>query len=302
MPLRSHPYASLDDLRAMQSIVTAAWRSDSRPLVPCTVGDLAWWVAQAGPDADLSERVRIWTDGDEPVGWGWLSPPALLDWFVGVDLEAGAAQSVRAAIIDWLEESAGPTARPTAWAADGWAEARALSERGFAPEGSVLSQFYMPLDRSLPEPELPAGYSIRSLAGPDEIPARVAVHRAAFAPSKLTAAKYEVLVTLHPYAYERDLVVTAPDGTFAAFTMCWLDADAAIGEFEPVGVHPDHQRRGLGRAINTAGLRRLQELGAKDAMVFSEQSNAASEALYRSVGFHQVAVHRVYGKPSSAGR
>ena len=286
----------------MQSIVTAAWRSDRRPLVPCTVGDLAWWVAQAGPDADLSTRVRIWFESDEPVAWGWLNPPASLDWFVGVGLEADAAKSVRSAMIDWLQEAAGPTGQATAWAADGWAEASFLRDRGFAPQGAVLTQFYRPLDRQLRQPELPAGYTIRSLTGPEEIPARVDVHRAAFAPSKMTAAKYELLVRLDHYDYERDLVAIAPDGTFAAFTMCWLDADAAIGEFEPVGVHPDHQRRGLGRAINLAGLRRLRELGANDAMVFSEQSNAASEALYRSVGFHEVAVHRAYVKPSDVGR
>ena len=46
--------------------------------------------------------------------------------------------------------------------------------------------------------------------------------------------------------------------------------------------------------MNTAGLRRLKELGARDVMVFSERSNAASEALYRSVGFREVAIHREY--------
>ena len=69
MPIQSRPYESLDDLRQMQSIVSAAWNSDRRPLVPCTVGDLEWWVAGAGPGADLSNCVRIWTDDDQPVGW-----------------------------------------------------------------------------------------------------------------------------------------------------------------------------------------------------------------------------------------
>jgi ribosomal protein S18 acetylase RimI-like enzyme len=288
----------------MQSIVSAAWNSDHRPLVPCTVGDLEWWVAGAGPGADLSSSVRIWTYDDQPIGWGWIKPPWYLEWFVRVDLAPDRQRSIRDGIIGWLDQavSAGNAdaagdhspARPTAWAADGWPEADDLRDRGFVPAGTVLTQFVQSVDHLVREPALPPGYAVRGLTGPSEIPARVEVHRAAFGPSKMTVEKYELLVTLDHYAYDRDLVVVAPDGSFAAFTMCWLDPEAAIGEFEPVGTHPDHRRLGLGRAVNTAGLRRLRELGARDVMVFSERSNAASEALYRSVGFREVAIHREY--------
>ncbi len=291
----------------MQSIVTAAWNSDQRPLVPCTVGDLEWWVAGAGPGADLSSRIRIWTDGDEPIGWGWIKPPSYLEWFVRVELGPDVHGSVRDGIISWLDETVAaaranggdgqPPVPPTAWAADGWPEADDLRGRGFVPGGTVLTQFVQSLDQVFPKPTLPPGYAVRGLAGAAEIPARVEVHRAAFAPSTMTVEKYELLVTLDHYAYDRDLVVVAPDGSFAAFTMCWIDPGAAIGEFEPVGTHPDHRRLGLGRAVNTAGLRRLKELGARDVMVFSERSNAASEALYRSVGFREIAIHREYERP-----
>ena len=70
----------------------------------------------------------------------------------------------------------------------------------------------------------------------------------------------------------------------------------SIGEFEPVGTHPEHQRRGLGRAANLHGLRLLRAAGARDALVFSLRSNAASEGLYRSVGFQEIAIHRQYVK------
>ena len=132
------------------------------------------------------------------------------------------------------------------------------------------------------------------MAGDDDIPARVEVHRAAFAPSRMTVEKYAILVGLDHYAFERDLVVVAPDGSFAAFTICWLDADASVGEFEPVGTHPDHRRLGLGKAVNAFGLRRLRELGARDVIVFSEPTNPASGALYRSVGFDLIATHRKF--------
>ena len=102
-------------------------------------------------------------------------------------------------------------------------------------------------------PSLAEGYRIRPLAGPDEIPARVEVHRAAFTPSRLTVEKYERLQTLPHYRTDDDLVVVAPDGGFAAFAMAWWDPAGLVGEFEPVGTHPDHQRRGLSRALLTGG-------------------------------------------------
>jgi ribosomal protein S18 acetylase RimI-like enzyme len=297
MDLRSRPYASSDDLREMQSIISAAWRSEHRPRVPFTVGDLEWWVAGLGPDAPLADRLRLWTDGEEPVGWGWLSPPSTMDWFVRVGLPRSDEDRVRDEIVAWLAGvAAAAEPRPdtiATWAADGWNEAEFLVSRGFTPTDTTLLQFHRDLEGDLPEPPLPPGYSLRAI-GADDIPARVEVHRAAFAPSRMTVEKYAILAGLDHYAFERDLVAVAPDGSFAAFTNCWLDASAAIGEFEPVGTHPDHRRLGLGKAANAFGLRRLRELGARDVIVFSEPTNPASGALYASVGFEVIATHRKY--------
>jgi ribosomal protein S18 acetylase RimI-like enzyme len=307
MPLTSRAYAGIDDLREMQSIVTAAWLSERRPLVSCTIGDLAWWLAGGGPGVDWPARIRIWTDGGRTVGWGWVKPPSDVDWFVAADVDEADERSVRAEIIRWAVEAlaleaAGPDAPPPkieAWGADGWLESDLLTGLGFEPTDTTLTQYFRPLRGDLPEPAVPAGYAIRAMAGPEEIAARVEVHRAAFAPSRMTVEKYELLVALDDYAYERDVVAVAPDGRFAAFTMCWLDRRAEIGEFEPVGTHPDHQRRGLGKAVNAFGLRRLREAGAREAIVFSVASNAASEALYQSVGFRPIAVHRAYTRPAT---
>ena len=283
--------------------MTAAWRSPQRPLVPQTIGDLAWWFAGAGPGVNWSERIHVWTDGAHVVGWGWFKPPADLDWWVDASLDQVDERQVRLEILSWAGErvaaSAQDGAAPRAlevWGADGWPETALLEELGYVPSGAQLTQFFQSLDRDLPGPVLPDGYSVRSLAGPAEVPARVEVHRAAFAPSRMTVEKYGILVELWPYAYDLDAVVEAPDGTFAAFTMCWLDREAELGYFEPVGTHPDHQRRGLGKAVNTYGLRMFQAAGARDAMVYSDPANAASEALYRSVGFQPIALHRAYAR------
>jgi mycothiol synthase len=298
----------------MAASVSSAWLGERRPLVACTVGDLEWWTAQGGSDVDWRSRIRIWEMGDDVVAWTWHSPPAAIDWFVSDRVPAADAAAVHDEISEWATEvvrtdagrraAAGPVDPSLAaplhaelWAPDGWPEAAALVDRGWVPGTTVLTQYLQTLDLDLDAPRLPAGYSLRAMRGPEDIPRRVEAHRAAFAPSRMTVEKYEILTRQDHYSYAHDLVVEAPDGSFAAFTMCWLDGVGSVGEFEPVGTHPDHQRRGLGRVVMRAGLRLMREAGLRDAIVFSLRSNAASEALYQSAGFHELALHRVYTKP-----
>ena len=308
--ISSRPWTGPDDLRAIEGLLTAAWNGPGRPLVPVTVGDLEWWLALGGPDVDWSRRIRIWESGGEIVGWGWFKPPIEAEWFVSAAAAVALADRVRDEILAWhaalareaLAEtppsSDGPTPRLEKWAADGWPEATFLADRGWTAGDLLLTQFFQPLDLELDPLRVPDGYSLRTMRGPGDIPARVEVHRAAFAPSQLTREKYELAVGQEHYAFERDVVVEAPDGSFAAFALCWLDPAAALGYFEPVGVHPDHQRRGLGRVVMRHGLRLLRAAGARDAMVFSFRTNTASEALYRSAGFDEVAIHRIWTKPA----
>ena len=109
-----------------------------------------------------------------------------------------------------------------------------------------MSQFQRRVDDDSPSVDATSRTATASGASarPDEIEARMTVHRAAFAPSKMTVEKYARLTTLPHYRFEDDLVVEAPDGSLAAFAMAWWDPIARVGEYEPVGTHPDHQRRG----------------------------------------------------------
>jgi mycothiol synthase len=311
--LTSRSWSGPDDLRTMTGLLSAAWTGPTRPRVSGTPGDLEWWTAQGGPDADWPGRLRIWEIDGQPVGWLWFNPPADADWFVAPALDAGAADGVRDEMVEWLrlqalrsarerllaeQETADPTLpQLELWAADGWPEAAYLTGHGWTPGEVVLTQYHQALDVELDPPRVPDGYRLSAVRGVEDIPARVEVHRAAFAPSKLSLEKYEILVRQDHYRFAHDLVVEAPDGSFAAFTMCWVDPVGSIGEFEPVGVHPDHQRRGLGKVVMRAGLRLMRAAGLRDAIVFSLRSNAASEALYRAAGFREIALHRRYTRP-----
>jgi ribosomal protein S18 acetylase RimI-like enzyme len=309
--LASRPAAGLDDLRAAGDILTRAWVAGS-PRVNALRGDLAWWYAQAWP-AELGDRLRLWQADGETVAWSWFDGEAL-DYAVWCGDERADDVVERAILSFGIDEAGARASRGEgdgaveAWSPDDDPRTRSLlTELGFeAPVGAStparhtrLSQFQRivrggsPIGERLP----PEGGRIRSLAGPSEIDIRVAAHRAAFAPSKMRSEKYERLLGLPDYRLEDDLVVEAPDGSIASFAIAWWDPVARVGEFEPVGTDPRHQRRGLSAALLCHGLRRYRDLGADLVQVFSDADNTASEALYQSVGFTRRAFHDRLRRP-----
>jgi ribosomal protein S18 acetylase RimI-like enzyme len=125
---------------------------------------------------------------------------------------------------------------------------------------------------------------IRQVRGEEDVERRVAVHCDAFAPSRMTSAKHRAVMGAATYRPEFDLVVVAPDESFAAFCIVWFDEVNRLGVFEPVGTHSAHRRRGLGTAILTEGMRRLHALGATTAFVASLATAEPANRLYDSVG------------------
>ena len=86
---------------------------------------------------------------------------------------------------------------------------------------------------------------------------------------------------VHPGLKTGELEEEMLDVAIAAFCTIWFDDVTPSAYFEPVATVPAHRRRGLGRAVMTEGLRRLQRLGATTAFVGG--LNPAANALYRSV-------------------
>jgi GNAT superfamily N-acetyltransferase len=85
------------------------------------------------------------------------------------------------------------------------------------------------------------------------------------------------------YDPELDLAVEAPDGRVAAYSLYWFDPHTKVGLVEPVRVEQQFQRRGLARAMLTAGIDRLATRGAQRVKI--SYGTAAAGALYQGVGF-----------------
>jgi len=253
------------------------------------VGDLAWW-ATMHTGREPEWRRRLWLDGDRCVAWAWLDRSASLEYAVHLDLRGGA---VHEEVLDWFEaEAEGKSLQ--AWVMDGDAASlELLSQRGFAePEPYKWWAYYsreLPPDFATDCCKVSKGFRLRTVHGEDELEARVAVHRAAWEPSRVTEESYRNVMRIWPYRSDLDCVVEAPDGTFAAYVLCWYDEANRVGEFEPMGTHPAYRRRGLGAAVCSYALARLHEVGARKAIVYAggRDEDRPARALYESIGFRR---------------
>ena len=68
----------------------------------------------------------------------------------------------------------------------------------------------------------------------------------------------------------------------------------SLGEVYVVGVDPDEQGSGLGRALTLAGLRHLRDLGVGQAMLYVDEDNVPAIRMYEGLGFTRATVDAMY--------
>ena len=277
------------DVRLMQELCIEMWRRLG-PFAPVHVGDVAWWMYQR-PHRLAEATIRLWLEDDRCVAfaWNWLTRDAI-DCVVHPD-----RPEVLDDVLAWADA-------PTFYALESDSEKVArLEAHGYVrADGDAANHMAQRLDRELDAPRLPDGYRIRTVA-PDDLERRVEVHRAAFAPSRVVPASYARLQREWPYRPDLDHVVEAPDGTFAAFCIAWLDEENRAGLIEPAGTHPDHRRRGLVTAVVSAAVRSLRAAGAATTVIGSAPGSPAERA-YQKVGFETVTRQVPFGKKGNPPR
>lgn len=142
------------------------------------------------------------------------------------------------------------------------------------------------LDQPIPEAPLPDGYQVRALGDCDELPARSWASWRAFHPDEPDASYggwhwYRNIQRMPLYRRDLDVVAIDAAGVIVGFCTVWYDDVTRTGCFEPVGIMPEHQGRGLGKALMCEGLRRLARLGGTLATVagYSPEANALYSAV-----------------------
>ena len=244
---------------------------------------------------DDPDNIRLWFDGHEQLlGWAVLQAPF---WTIDYVFHPQVETQLHPEILAWADERARAVAKTRfgrpAWFAMVFEEQadriRVLEEAGFKCQTNVGKDSWSKVlmrrsTQTLVKQYKPrSGFTVRSLAGEEEVDAYVELQQAVFGSKNMTA-EWHARTLKHP-AYKRDLdlVVEAPDGRLAAFCICWFDEKSGNGHVEPLGCHEDFRPHALGRVALSEGLQRLQALGAKNIFIETDNYRNTAFRLYRVV-------------------
>ena len=199
------------------------------------------------------------------------------------------AQPLLAAVEAAVAEAGGGTLFAWAHAVDDPA-ATPAARRGYALQ-RVLAQMARPLDEPPPAPVWPPGVTLRRYRpGPDD-DELLRVNNAAFAghPEQGGWDRDDLAARREAAWFDPDDVLLAvADGRLLGFhwTKRTVDDDgAALGEVYVLGLDPEAQGRGLGRALLRAGLQHLRARGCRRVVLYVDLAQTAAVGLYRSEGF-----------------
>ena len=106
-------------------------------------------------------------------------------------------------------------------------------------------------------------------------------------PAKLTEADLPERPHYNP---KLAVFIVAPNGDYVAHCGTWYNPDTEICYVEPVMTIPEYRRHGLGKAVVYESINRCIEMGAKKALVISNQQ------FYYSLGFKDYSIHHLWEK------
>ncbi|MFE0029887.1 mycothiol synthase [[Kitasatospora] papulosa] len=180
------------------------------------------------------------------------------------------------------------------WAHGGMSAARHLAQVLGLSLFRELRQLRRPLDTiDVAKPVLPPGVTVRTFVPGQDDSAWLAVNRAAFAhhpeQGSLTQRDLDDRKS-EPWFDPKGFFLAERDGEIIGFHWTKVHAEDELGEVYVVGIRPDAQGGGLGKALTAIGLRHLASLGLPTAMLYVDADNLAAVSVYERMGF---ATHEV---------
>jgi mycothiol synthase len=298
------------------------------PFPPVTEGPLS--PAQAALVAELAEAARQ-ADGVAP-----LSEHALLHvkhpdgtardlvlvsdgralGYLHLDLAAdpdAADRSGELAVHPGSRRHGHGSALLKALAADGhglrlWAHGDLAAAAGFArARGFTRARSLWQMRRALadvPDPVFPAGVTVRPFVPGRDEDAWLEVNARAFAhhPEQGAWTKADLeLREAQEWFDPEGFFLAERDGALVGFHWTKVHPQgpdgSPEGEVYVVGVDPDGQGGGLGRALTVAGMQYLCERGLGQVMLYVDEDNTAATRMYKALGFAQWNTDVMYRRP-----
>ncbi|WAP56824.1 mycothiol synthase [Streptomyces sp. S465] len=178
------------------------------------------------------------------------------------------------------------------WAHGGHASARHLAQVLGLTLFRELRQMRRPLgsltDLGLPEPVLPEGVTVRTFRPGADDAAWLAANAAAFAhhPEQGSLTQRDLDDRKGEAWFDPEgFFLAERGGEIVGFHWTKVHAEEGLGEVYVVGVRPDAQGGGLGKALTSIGLRHLAAQGLPTAMLYVDADNFPAVAVYERLGF-----------------
>ncbi|HEX5403553.1 MAG TPA: mycothiol synthase [Pseudonocardiaceae bacterium] len=179
------------------------------------------------------------------------------------------------------------------WAHGDQQAAATLAHRLGFRRAREMRRLRMPLTDAVAEPELPTGIRLRAFVPGQDEDAVIEVNRLAFAwhPEQGAMSADDLRSDEAESWFDAAgfLLAVTPEDRVVGFhwTKVHPNVDGSpMGEVYVVGVHPDAQGGGLGKALTLAGLAYLRDRrGVDRVMLYVESDNQPALAVYDKLGF-----------------
>jgi mycothiol synthase len=289
--MKARAYQGMHDLHNMLALL-AEGRKANNGTHYVHRGDLQWWLFYLDIVPEVwQSKIGLWMEDDRLLGWALYDLEGDdFDVFVAPDMRGSSEEQE---MLAWtVEQMSGHENIQITWVAEEDDVRRSwLEQNGFTPNEHHFVYFQRSLAGRLDCPPLPEGFHIRSSRGPEDARLRSLASHAAFGSRKAFEEYWPRTLRFMQspvYVPEHEIFVIAPNGQVAAYCIIWTDQQNKLGHFEPVGTHPDFQRKGLAKIMLLEAMRRLKAEGMSDADVCTNYDNPPAIGLYESVGFRKV--------------
>jgi mycothiol synthase len=191
-----------------------------------------------------------------------------------------------------------------AWSHGNHEAAADLAARyGYAPVRELWKMRMTTAGVDLPDAGLPDGVTIRAFVPGRDEDAWLAANRAAFAhhPEQGNLTRADLDARMAEDWFDPAGFFLAEDREGRLLGYHWTKVHPrhgehpAIGEVYVVGVAPEAQGLGLGKALTIAGIKHLRDAGLNGVMLYVDADNTAAVALYRRLGFTRWDMDVMYG-------